>query len=383
MRHILLLIVLWFLVTGIFATVADDKVNPKLSSTNLLSSNLKELIALPVSSYSTAKTGTSPVLQLELNLEGQMLLSWTAITGATGYNIYYADVPEPVDPDLWTLLITLSPETLSHLVNPELSREFFYVTAITETPTMPENFIFVEGGTFNNGTSDVTISSFYIDKHELTQAEYQTVMGTNPSHFGNRPDHPVTRASWFNAIEYCNRRSLLEELTPCYSYSIDGTNPDNWPDGWNTASGNHYNISCNWAANGYRLPTEMEWMFAAKGGNSSENYIYSGSDTIGDVAWYSVNSSSTTHTVCTKDANELGIFDMSGNVYEWCWDIHASYPDDSQNNPTGAIYGSDHLLRGGSYLYAQYTCQLTHRKDHLPSTTGNSYGFRVCRGSVR
>ena len=107
------------------------------------------------------------------------------------------------------------------------------------SPPLPENFVLVEGGTFNNGTSDVTISSFYIDKYELTQADYQAVIGVNPSSsYGVGDNYPVYYVSWFNAIEYCNRRSMQEGLTPCYSYSTYGTSLDNWPTGWNTNSNN-------------------------------------------------------------------------------------------------------------------------------------------------
>ena len=231
---------------------------------------------------------------------------------------------------------------------------------------MPASFVEVLGGTFNNGTSDVTISSFYMDKYELTQAGYQAVMGTNPSYFGGNPNHPEEQVSWFNAIEYCNRRSIKEGLTPSYSYSTYGTNPDNWPSGWNTNRDNHINVSCSWVANGYRLPTEMEWMFAAKGGNQSQGYTYSGSNTIGDVAWYLSNSSSTTHTVGTKAANELGLYDMSGNVWEWCWDKYS---------------GSYRVRRGGSWNYSAGGCTVSGRGGSGATNGYSILGFRVCRSS--
>ncbi len=250
------------------------------------------------------------------------------------------------------------------------------------SPPRPENFVFVEGGTFNNGTSDVTISSFYVDKYELTQAGYQAVMGSDPaSGYGDGDTYPVYYVSWFNAIEYCNRRSLQEGLTPCYSYSTYGTNPDAWPSGWNTSSGNHTDVSCNWTANGYRLPTEMEWMFAARGGNQTHNYTYSGSNDINAVAWYNSNSGGTTHTVGTKAANELGTFDMSGNVWEWVWDIYGSYPSGTQTDPHGATSGSYRVQRGGSWSSSANNCTVSYRYASVATYSSDIMGFRCLRVS--
>ena len=241
---------------------------------------------------------------------------------------------------------------------------------------MPENFVFVEGGTFHNGSSNITISSFYIDKYELTNSEWNAVMGS-----GGGDDYPKNYVSWFNAIEYCNRRSMQEGLTPCYSYSSFGSNPDDWPSGWNTSYDNHTNVSCNWTANGYRLPTEMEWQFAARGGNQTHNYTYSGSNTIGEVAWYSGNSGGTSHTVGTKTANELGIYDMSGNVWEWCWDIYGSYPSGSQTDPHGATSGSYRVRRGGYFSDNANYCTVSYRYYNLATFSNVSIGFRICRVS--
>lgn len=244
----------------------------------------------------------------------------------------------------------------------------------------PENFVLVEGGTFNNGTSDVTISSFYIDKYELTQAGYQAVMGSNPaSGYGVGDNYPVYYVSWFNAIEYCNRRSMQEGLNPCYSYGTYGTDPDAWPSGWNSNRENHINVSCNWTANGYRLPTEMEWQFAARGGNQSHNYTYSGSNDLNAVGWYNSNSGSTTHTVGTKAANELGIYDMSGNVWEWVWDINGSYPSDAQTDPHGATSGSSRVLRGGSWNVNADFCTVSYRYRNGATFTYDNVGFRCLR----
>ena len=244
----------------------------------------------------------------------------------------------------------------------------------------PVQMVHVPGGTFNNGSSDVTVSSFYLDKHQLTQAGYEAVMGINPSFFGGNPNHPVEQISWLNTIEYCNRRSLQEGLTPCYSYSYYGTNPANWPSGWNTSPGKHIYVGCNWAATGYRLPTEMEWMFAARGGDQTHNYIYSGSNNLDDVGWYDNNIDSYgTRPVGTKAANELGLYDLSGNVRERVWDIHGDYPSGSQNDPVGSSSGSSRVMRGGSWFDKADYCTVSFRGYGYADVGSHFMGFRVCK----
>lgn len=258
-----------------------------------------------------------------------------------------------------------------------------------DNPTQNESqllsFIRVEGGTFNNGTSNVSISPFFIDKYEVTQSDFLAVMsGTHPSYFNNKPNRPKELVSWYHAIEYCNRRSMQEGFTPCYSYSTYGTNPANWPAGWNTSDANHTNLSCDWSANGYRLPTEMEWMFAGKGGIKSEGYSFSGSNTANDVAWTRANSDTgdgqgrRTHDVGELAPNEIGTYDMSGNVWEFVWDIRGNYPTGNQTNPTGATTGTHRVVRGGG-VWHDPTRYLWTRENFTPTGTGGQHGFRVVR----
>ena len=244
-------------------------------------------------------------------------------------------------------------------------------TAETTDPSTSANMIHVPGGTFMMGSNEkeddvqpvhqVTLSPFYIGKYEVTQAEWKEVMGRNPS-FSKGDNLPVENVSWFDAVDYCNKRSVKEGLTPCYSGSGD-------------------NISCDWEAKGYRLPTEAEWEYAARGGNKSQGYAYSGSNDIGSVAWYWDNSDSRTHEMGTKAANELGLHDMSGNVAEWCWDWYAEdyYAQSPGRNPKRAGSGSYRLLRGGDWGYNAYHCRVAYRCLGIPYLCYSNYGFRLCR----
>lgn len=264
-----------------------------------------------------------------------------------------------------------------------LNASYLYrVYADDGTSPIPQSFILVQGGTFNNGSSNVTVSSFYLDRYELTQADYQAVMDTNPSYFSSIINGPVECVSWFDAIEYCNRRSMQEGLTPCYSYGSYGTNPANWPAGWNISNANHTNVSCSWTADGYRLPTEAEWEFAARGGNQTQNYTYSGSDDINAVAWHILNSGSTSHTVGTKAANELGIYDMTGNVREWTWDIRGNYPGGAQTNPHGAASGSYRIFRGGGWASNARSSTVSYRDYNDAGYSNAHLGFRICRAGL-
>ena len=211
--------------------------------------------------------------------------------------------------------------------------------------------IFVQGGTFEMGSNDgqddekpvhrVTVSDFYIGKYEVTQKEWKEVMGNNPSY--NKGDNlPVEQVSWDDIQEY------LQKL--------------------NAKTGKNY-----------RLPTEAEWEYAARGGNKSRGYTYSGSNSIDNVAWYSSNSGNETHAVGRKQANELGIYDMSGNVWEWCNDWYGEnyYNNSPLQNPQGPTSGTYRVLRGGSFDGGDNNGRVASRVNFDPDVRYFIFGFRV------
>jgi formylglycine-generating enzyme required for sulfatase activity len=250
-----------------------------------------------------------------------------------------------------------------------------------ETPDAPYTFdidmVLVKGGTFTMGctseqesdcnddekpTHQVTLDDFYIGKYEVTQAQWKEVMGSNPSYFVG-DSLPVETVSWKDVQDFITKLNAKTGLN-------------------------------------YRLPTEAEWEYAARGGAQSKGYKYSGSNNAGDVAWYYENSGDSalkgsnwsydnlrkynciSHPVGTKKANELGIYDMSGNVWEWCSDWYDDlYSSSAQTNPTGPTSGSYRVFRGGSWgsYYASY-CRVSFRPD-LPSRSYSGLGFRLARSS--
>lgn len=212
--------------------------------------------------------------------------------------------------------------------------------------------VFVEGGTFMMGSDDsdaydyekpehnVILSGYHIGKYEVTQDLWEAVMGSNPSYFkGSRK--PVEKVSWEDCQEFIRK---LNNLT--------GKN--------------------------FKLPTEAQWEYAARGGKKSRGYKYSGSNTIGDVAWYTYNSGNETHDVGTKSPNELGLYDMTGNVYEWCSDWYGSYESSSQTNPSGPSSGFYRVNRGGSWPNTERYCRLSFRNLNSPGNSFIHLGFRLC-----
>ena len=251
----------------------------------------------------------------------------------------------------------------------------------------PDNFVLIEGGTFVNTKSNLygkgaTIPDFYISKYEVTQKEWSEIMGNNPSQFQG-DSLPVEMVSWYDCVEYCNKRSMNEGLQPYYKIEKNKKDPHNKTD----IDSVKWTVTVNAGADGYRLPTEAEWEFAASGGKTSKSHTYSGSDELGEVAWYWRNSGDTILTggwlwpaiennhckpkpVGSKKPNELGLYDMTGNVREWCEDWYEDF------NMTA---GLARVQRGCGWMGAEDFCATSYRGSFEASGKGPDQGFRLCK----
>ena len=263
----------------------------------------------------------------------------------------------------------------------------------------PGQMIYVPGGTFIMGrttgsggsdelpTHSVTLNSFYIGKYEVTQAEYSQYMQPGSSwtsNYGLGDNYPAYYVSWYAILKYCNLRSMAEGLTPVYSIS-GSTDPVDWGSVPSSNNSTWNAAICNWSANGYRLPTEAEWEYAARGATNTPEYLYSGSNDVNSVAWYSGNNSPYgSKPVGTKAPNGIGTYDMSGNLWEWCWDWYSSsyYSSSPSSNPTGPASGSRRVRRGGLWNYHAYNCRVAYRSNSYPDSGDYSIGFRVCRAGL-
>ncbi len=270
---------------------------------------------------------------------------------------------------------------------------------------VPEGFVRIPGVTIKGNESwtpnsevfirkrKLKITSFFMSDHEVTRAEYKDIIGSLPLFVSQAYDkdgnkltdddagnNPVDAISWYAAIAYCNRRSIKESLTPCYTIK-GSTDPDAWGDIPEREHNAEWDAAiCDFTASGYRLPTEAEWEWAARGG---ESYTYAGSNDIADVCWsWATTKPEGTRPVKTKKPNGYGLYDMSGNVQEWCWDIYDC--DILVKTPaTGPVVTEDdpvwRIPRGGENDSMDLRCEVAYREDYFDPWYCLDMGFRVVR----
>jgi formylglycine-generating enzyme required for sulfatase activity len=261
-----------------------------------------------------------------------------------------------------------------------------FLLAVQFTYGQAIEMVHLPGGTFTMGSPanevnrnndetqrQVTVSSFYMGKYTVTQAEYEAVMGTNPSRFKQEGVKlPVENISWFDAIEFCNRLSSSEGLTPVYTI---------------TGTGNERTVTWNLNENGYRLPTEAEWEYACRAGTTttfntginitSNQANYDGASPYNNNPVGQYNRRTT--PVGNFDANAFGLYDMHGNVWEWCWDWYGSYTTGSQTDPIGPAYGTYRVLRGGSWFDGGRNIRSAVRFNYHPSNRNYFFSFRIVK----
>ena len=339
-------------------------------------------------------TPNIPIIAGAIPGNGSIILSWNNVIGATSYNIYYSTgstvtksgtrIESPASPDT---IIGLTNGTqyafaISSIgIDGESELSSVSVVALQLLGPTQEGMTLLNGGTFQMGQlgiaepiHQVTISSFYIDTTEVTQADYFTLMGVNPSKFIGDSKLPVEQVTWFDAVLYCNKRSKRDRKDTVYLYTgISGIAGN--------GCSNLVGLTINYLKKGYRLLTEAEWEYSCRAGTTTKCFWGDDSSAGGNYSWSYINSGSITHIVATKKANPWGLYDITGNVWNWCNDWFGNYSSSVQVDPVGANSGTSKVTRGDCCRYPDIEyLRSACRANYSPSVSnaGDRYiGFRV------
>jgi len=373
------------------------------------------LVAVIGFSMTACEDDTTPKGKTEVDLavpvltinQGTKTASWAAVTNANaanGYTIKIGATETQVTGTSYSLsslaigTYQISVKTNGYETDTHIYKASAYSAA--QSFLVSIDMVWVTGGSFEMGGADsddwltdpahqvhqVTLTGFFMGKYEVTQGQWETIMETTLAEQndlsqyqginGEGDNYPMYQVSWYDALVFCNKLSILEGLTPAYSIS-DETDPDEWgsiPESSNDAIWNAVEIISG--STGYRLPTEAQWEYACRAGTTTPWYC--DEDELGDYAWYN-DENGGTKPVGTKEPNAWGLYDMHGNVWEWCWDWYDSYADEAQTDPQGASSGSYRVGRGGRWSLSAQHARSAIRFYIDPFGRGDDLGFRVVR----
>lgn len=319
----------------------------------------------------------APVLNEPVIDYNRVTLIWNLVKYATTYIVEKAENDAFDGAEKWEVVDTSKTfsyfqaveETFYYRIRAKNSDgESDWSNTVSITISNYITMVSIPAGSFEMGSSEgdinekpvhtVTLDAFEISIFEITQRQYNELVGRDPSHFKSGDDYPVENVNWYYAVIFCNLLSDKTGLERCYNKST-----------W----------ECDFSKNGFRLPTEAEWEYACRAGTTTLFYTGDSESDIARAGWYLNNSSSKTNYVGQKEPNGWGLYDMHGNVWEWCHDRYGLYSSDSQMNPTGTILGYKRVLRGGSWSSNAGYCRSTFRHSNHPSNTNSNFGFRVVR----
>ncbi len=392
-----------FTVAG--ATSVSHSANSGVVTAVFPSTSAATISLLAIPGVTAPVLGATPVTAITATAQYTGTVTWSPVVSGTfaASTVYTATITLTAKTGFTLTGVAANSFTVAGATSDTNSANSGVVTAVfpvTVAIWSPHigNMMAVPAGRFQRDATATNISvitqAYRMSAHEITRARFVALLTTDPTNttWSSGTTDPVQKANWYHAIAFCNKLSLAEGLTPVYVVSGVNFNTLTYATIPTTNNATWNAVTATWTNNGYRLPTEMEWMWAAMGapadgqggGTNMTGYAKAfagstGSNMIGDYAWYDSNSIHKTHPAGSKTANELGLYDMSGNVSEWTWDQYNTYPTGTQTDYRGAASGADRVNRGGGWNDNPPFCPVARRINVDPHFQGDGIGFRVVR----